>query len=98
FGEFTTGVNWAHQYTSPFDQSALDANDRRTVLPGFPQFYPQANPESLLPQASFNGGPPGTIGSFGVEQRFPFFGYNTLFNVSGNVTKLKGQHTLKAGL
>ena len=30
-------------------------------------------------------------GSFGIEQRFPFFGYNTLFNVSGNVTKLKAR-------
>ncbi len=98
FGEFTIGVNWAHQYTSPFDEAALDANDRRVVLPGLPQFFPQANPQSLLPQASFNGGPPGTIASFGIEQRFPFFGYNTLFNVSGNVTKLKGAHTMKAGL
>jgi hypothetical protein len=98
FGEFTIGVNWAHQYTSPFDEAALDANDRRVVLPGLPQFFPQANPQFLLPQASFNGGPPGTIASFGIEQRFPFFGYNTLFNVSGNVTKLKGAHTMKAGL
>jgi Carboxypeptidase regulatory-like domain len=98
FGEFTVGVNWAHQYTSPFDQSALDANDRRVVLPGLPQFFPAANPEFLVPQASFTGGPQGTIASFGVEQRFPFFGYNTLFNVSGNLTKLKGAHTMKAGL
>jgi hypothetical protein len=98
FAEFTFGVNWAHQYTSPFDQAARDANDRRVVLPGLPQFFPQANPQSLLPQASFNGGPPGTIASFGVEQRFPFFGYNTLFNVSGNFTKLKGAHTVKTGL
>jgi hypothetical protein len=98
FGEFTIGVNWAHQYTSPFDEAALNANDRRQVLPGLPQFFPQANPQFLLPQASFNGGPPGTIASFGIEQRFPFFGYNTLINVSGNVTKLKGAHTMKAGL
>src|SRR5688572_4166830 len=41
---------------------------------------------------------PGTIASFGVEQRFPFFGYNTLFNVSGNITKMKGNHTIKTGL
>ncbi|PYR02020.1 MAG: hypothetical protein DMF97_05935, partial [Acidobacteria bacterium] len=98
FAEFTVGVNWAHQYTSPFDQAAIDANDRRNVLPSLPQFFPQANPAFLLPQASFNAGPPGTIASFGVEQRFPFFGYNTLFNVSGNFTKLKGPHTLKTGL
>ena len=98
FAEFTIGVNWAHQYTSPFDQAALATNDRRQVLPSLPQFFPQANPEFLVPQATFTGGPPGTIGAFGIEQRFPFFGYNTLFNVSGNLTKVKGAHSLKAGL
>jgi hypothetical protein len=98
FAELTVGVNWAHQYTTPFDQAALDSNDRNNVLPGFPQFFSNANPLNLLPQASFSGGPPGTIASFGYEQRFGFFGYNTLFNVSGNVTKIAGAHNMKAGL
>jgi hypothetical protein len=98
FGEFTVGVNWAHQNTSPFDEAARAANDRREVLPGMPQFFPDANPLGILPQATFNGGLPGTIGSFNIEQRFPFFGYNTLFNVSGNVTKVKASHTMKAGV
>jgi hypothetical protein len=98
FAEFTVGVNWAHQYTSALDQSAIDINDRTKVLPSFQQFFPSANPDNLLPQASFNGGVPGTIGSFNVESRWPFFGYNTLFNVSGNLTKVKGAHNLKTGL
>jgi hypothetical protein len=98
FAELTVGVNWAHQYTTPFDQAALDSNDRSNVLPGFPQFFPNANPLNLLPQASFSGGPPGTIASFGYEQRFGFFGYNTLFNLSGNITKIAGSHNMKAGL
>src|SRR5205085_8850665 len=34
YSEFTIGVNRAHQYTTPLDQAALDANDRRLVLPG----------------------------------------------------------------
>ncbi len=62
FAEFTVGVNWSHQYTSALDQAAKDANDRTKVLPGLPQFFPSANPENLMPQASFGGGPPGTIG------------------------------------
>ena len=101
FAEFTIGVNWAHQYTTPFDQAALDSNDRSRVLPGLPQFFPNANPLNLLPQASFQGGlpnPNGNYASFGYEQRFGFFGYNTLFNVSGNLTKIVGSHNLKAGL
>jgi hypothetical protein len=54
--ELTVGVNWAHQYTSALDQAAADANDRTRVLPGVPQFFPQANPMNILPQATFNGG------------------------------------------
>ena len=98
YGELTVGVNWAHQYTSAFDDQALDANDRRQVLPGMPQFFPAANPMGIIPQATFTGGVPGNPLQFGIEQRFPFFGYNTLFNVSSNVTKVAGAHTLKAGL
>jgi hypothetical protein len=98
FAEFTIGVNWAHQYTSALDATARDINDRTKVLPGFRQFFPQANPDNLLPQATFNGGLPGTIASFNVEPRWPFFGFNTLFNVSGNLTKVKGAHNMKAGI
>jgi Carboxypeptidase regulatory-like domain len=100
YGEFTVGVNWAHQNTSPFDEAAREANDRRLVLPGMPQFFPQANPLNIIPQASFGqpGGVPGTPLGFGIEQRFPFFGFNTLFNVSGNVTKISGAHTMKTGV
>ncbi len=98
YGEFTIGVNWAHQNTSPFDDAAREANDRRAVLPGMPQFFPAANPLHIIPQATFTGGVPGNPLQFGIEQRFPFFGYNTLFNVSGNITKISGAHTMKAGL
>jgi hypothetical protein len=102
FSEVTVGVNWAHQYTSPLDQAAQDANDRTKVLPGLPQFFPAANPLNVLPQVNFSGGVPSvnnnSIAAIGVESRFPFFGYNTLWNISGNVSKLKGTHTLKAGV
>ncbi len=100
FAEFTIGVNWSHQYTSALNQAALDANDTRLVLPGFRQFFPDANPLHLLPQASFSGGVSGTIPSplFGYEQRFGFFGYNAPFTITGNLTKLKGSHNMKTGI
>jgi hypothetical protein len=102
FAEFTVGVNWSHQYTSALDQAAIDNNDRTQVLPGLTQYFPSANPDNLMPQASFNGGIPSSnavpIASFNVESRWPFFGYNELWNFSGNVTKIKGAHTMKAGL
>ena len=99
FAEFTVGVNWAHQYTSPFDQAARLPTIARIVLPGLPQFFPSANPLNLLPQASLQRRPSRErSASFGVEQRWPFFGYNTLWNVSGNLTKIEGAHNLKTGL
>ena len=98
YGEATVGVNWSHQYTSALDDAARRNNDRTVVLPGLRQFFPQANPDNLMPQASFGGGPPGTIASFNVESRWPFYGYNTLWNFSGNLTKIAGSHNIKTGL
>jgi hypothetical protein len=98
FAEATVGVNWSHQYTSPLDQAAQDANDRTKVLPTFRQFFPEANPLNSMPQASFGGGLPGSIASFNVESRWPFFGFNRLWNFSGNLTKIAGTHNMKTGL
>ena len=98
FSEATVGVNWSHQNTRATNQAAKDGNDRTLVLPGFQQFFPAANPDNVLPNASFNGGIPGTIAPFSVESRWPFFGYNTLWNFSGNMTKIKGAHNIKTGL
>jgi hypothetical protein len=98
FAEATVGVNWSHQYTSPLDQASQDANDRTKVLPSFRQFFPDANPLNSMPQASFGGGIPGSIASFNVESRWPFFGFNRLWNFSGNLTKIAGTHNMKTGL
>jgi hypothetical protein len=98
FSELTVGVNWSHQYTSALDAAARDLNDSTIHLPGWRQFFPEANPDHLLPNASFGGGIPGTLASFSSDNRWPFFGFNTLFNISGNVTKVKGSHNMKTGI
>ena len=99
FLEATAGVNWGHQYASAASQAALDANKRATVLPGLPAFFPGANPLDLLPNATFNGSAvPGTIGFFQYERRFPYYGYNTLWNFAGNLTRVKRAHNIKAGV
>ncbi len=104
FSELTVGVNWSHQNTQALNQAAKDGNDRTLVLPGFQQFFPQANPERIVPNASFLGGLPTpntgnpSYASFNTDNRWPFFGYNTLWNFSGNMTKIKGAHNLKTGL
>jgi hypothetical protein len=102
FSELTVGVNWSHQYTSALDAAARDLNDSTLRLPGWKQFFPQANPDNLLPNASFTGGIQSvggnTIGSIASDNRWPFYGFNTLFNLSGNLTKVKGTHNMKTGL
>jgi len=97
FGEFTVGVNWSHQNTAPFGEGDLDKNDRAKVLPGLPQYFPNAKPMHLAPNVGFGGGVPGNVLGLGAEGRFPFYGYNTLVNVSTNLTKSTGPHTLKVG-
>jgi hypothetical protein len=102
FLEATAGVNRLHQHASPFSQAALDANNRALVLPGMPQFFPEANPLDLLPNATFTGGittgGASSLGLFQYERRFPYYGRNTLWNVSTSVTRVLTAHTVKAGI
>jgi len=102
FLEATAGVNWGYQWASPFNQAALDANNRALVLPDMPQFFPAANPLDLLPNATFTGGIPMTasapIGFFQYERRFPFQGYTTIWDFSASLTRVLKAHSVKAGI
>jgi hypothetical protein len=102
FVEATAGLNWGHQWASPLNQAALDANTRAKVVPDLPQFFPAGNPLDLLPNATFTGGittgGTASIGLFQYERRFPFYGYNTLWNFSGSVTKVLKGHNIKTGI
>jgi hypothetical protein len=100
FFEATAGMSWQYQRAGAIDQAELDANNRARVLPGMPRFFPDANPLDLLPNAMFNG--PANlapaIGNFQYERRFPFYGYSTIWNISGNITRIKAAHNFKAGI
>jgi hypothetical protein len=99
FLDVTAGVNRQDQDASAVSQAVLDANTRSKVLPGLPQFFPEANPLDLLPNAMFNGNAmPGTIGLFQYERRFPFYSYNTLWNLSANLTRVARSHNIKTGI
>ena len=94
--EFTFGVNRALQTVSPLNQDGIDRNDRVKLGLDLPQFYPAINPLRLLPQATFVGvsNPP----QLNIEQRFPFFGTNNIWNWSDNLSKVLGKHNLKGGV
>ncbi len=94
--EFTFGINRAKQTVDPLTQEGLDRNNRSKITPNLPQFFPQANPRNLIPQANFGGVP--NAGVLNIEQRFPFFGTNNIWNWSDNLSKVMNQHNLKFGI
>ncbi len=94
--EFTFGVNRAKQTVDPLTQEGLDRNNRAKVTPNLPQFYPGANARNLVPQANFGGVP--NAGVLNIEQRFPFFGTNNIWNWSDNLSKIMGAHNVKVGV
>ncbi|MBM3796538.1 MAG: carboxypeptidase regulatory-like domain-containing protein [Acidobacteria bacterium] len=94
--EFTFGVNRALQTVDPLTQEGLERNNRAKVTPNLPQFFPAANPRNLVPQANFGGVP--NAGILNIEQRFPFFGTNNIWNWSNNLSKIWNQHNVKVGI
>ncbi|HMY72804.1 MAG TPA: hypothetical protein PLQ88_13370, partial [Blastocatellia bacterium] len=93
--EFTFGINRALQTVNPLNQEGIDRNDRVKLGLSLPQFFPASNPLRLLPNATFGGLPNAT--QFNIEQRFPFFGTNNIWNYSDNLSWVRGNHNLKAG-
>ncbi len=94
--EFTFGINRAKQTVDPLSQARLDANVRSKVGLTLPQFYPEANPMNLIPNATFGGVT--NAGQLLVEGRFPFFGTNNIWNYSDNLSHIRGAHTIKTGI
>ncbi len=93
--EFTFGINRALQTVNPLNQEGIDRNDRVKLGLSLPQFFPAANPLRLVPNATFGGIPNAT--QLNIEQRFPFFGTNNIWNYSDNLSWIKGSHNLKTG-
>lgn len=97
--EITVGMNWAKQYVEIVNEDAYRRNDRRLVLDGLPQFFPEANPQFLIPNMSWAGtnALPNTRG-IAISNRFPFNAKNIIWNYNASLTKLMGGHNFKAGV
>lgn len=93
--EFTFGINRALQTVVPLNQEGIDRNDRVKLGLNLPQFFPGANPLRLIPNATFGG--ISNAPQFNIEQRFPFFGTNNIWNYSDNLSWVKNNHNVKAG-
>jgi hypothetical protein len=96
--EFTFGVNRYTQNTFKPDQSALDRVNRAKLGIDFPQLFPELNPYNVIPNLSFSGGGLQNPPSVTWEQRWVFFGTNTPWTISNNLSKIYGTHNFKTGI
>lgn len=94
--EFTFGVNRALQTVDPLSQDGLERNQRDKLALNLPQFFPGSNPRNLIPNANFGGVPNAAV--LNIEQRFPFFGTNNIWNWSNNLSWIRGRHNMKTGI
>ena len=77
-------------------EESITRNLRSTVGFTAGQFNPASNPLGLIPNATF-GGIQNPANLF-MEGRFPFYQQLHAFNLTNNITKTMGAHTLKAGI
>lgn len=92
--EFSAGVSRQNQNLN-IPQASLDKNNRDKLGVGLPQFFPQANPLGVLPNASFGGVQ--NAGAINYESRFPFFGTQSIWNLTDSFSKIRGKHHFKVG-
>ena len=95
--EFTFGVNRyrAAHLSCPTKPRWTRVNRAKLGI-DFPQFFPQFNPLNVIPNATFGGVQ--NAPSIAWEQRWIFFGTNTPYTLSDNISKIYGKHNLKAGI
>jgi TonB-dependent Receptor Plug Domain len=92
--EVTTGFTYGRstQYTP---EEELQKIQRSYVGFAVSQFSPTGNPLNILPNLSFGGVP--TPPNLSFEQRFPFDNGRRNLDISDNISKSLGSHSLKAG-
>ncbi|MBI4909487.1 MAG: TonB-dependent receptor [Acidobacteria bacterium] len=78
------------------EEAEIKRNQRTTWGYVAGQINPSSNPLGLIPNATF-GGVTNPANLF-MEGRFPFYQRLHAFNLTNNLTKVWGPHTLKAGI
>ena len=94
--ELTFGVNRGLQNVKPLTPEALSANSRADLKLNIPQFYPNANPLDVIPNATFGGIP--NAPALNIDSRFPYFGRNNVWNYMDNYSQISGAHNFKLGI
>lgn len=89
-------VSW---FSQPAENTVTDEDlrgqQRETVGFKAGQFEPKANPQNILPNATF-GGITGAA-NIATEGRFPLFNRYHVLNISNNLSLTRGKHNFKFG-
>lgn len=94
--EFSFGTTRGVELGSAANSAAVDRVSRQKLGMTLSQFHPNLNTLDLIPNATFGGVP--NAANIAFESRYPFFGANNLFDITDNLTKVQGAHTLKGGI
>jgi hypothetical protein len=93
--ELSLGMNlWTEDQV--LTKQALAAYQRATYGVNIAQTYPADNPDALLPAMSFGGVT--NAAQITYDGRFPMVDDSTLLQLSDSITKIWGDHTIKAGI
>ena len=93
----TNEFNWGFTHNSILideSGSVLKSNSDGINLP---VLYPSAVQENYIPNVTFNGTRITASPGFGSGDA-PFINYNTTIDISDNLTKVWGKHTIKGGI
>ena len=92
----TNEVNWGFTHNSILIDESGQVLRRSTSGITLPLLYPSADQKDYIPAVSFNGTRITASPAFGTGNA-PFVNYNTTIDLSDNLTKVWGKHTIKTG-
>lgn len=92
----TNEVNWGFTHNSILIDETGNQLTRATSGINLPVLYPSAIQKDYIPNVTFNGTRITASPNFGSGDA-PFVNYNTTIDLSDNLTKIWGKHTIKTG-
>jgi hypothetical protein len=95
--DFTFGLDERHESNIP-NTAEFAALNRAANGADIPQFYPQNNPNNLIPNATFGGGQIPNPPAMHLSGVIPYHAWAPTFTGSDSITAVRGPHTLKAGI
>jgi hypothetical protein len=91
----TFGVNRGTQTVQQPTPAALAANSLTALGIHIPQWFPQSNPLGLIPNATFAS--VSDAPQLNIDQRYPYFGPDNVWDYADNFTLVTGAHNFKFG-